>query len=75
MPVGVASARGYTPMRPPMRTHAIPALVCDIDLDPPNPASLRFHGRLGFQEVAVITTHDGRTVALQRKDLLESARA
>ncbi len=57
------------------RVHAIPAVVCDINLDPPNPASLRFHGRLGFQEVAVITTHDGRTVALQRKDLSESARA
>jgi len=55
--------------------HAIPALVCDINLDPPNPASLRFHARLGFQEVAVITTHDGRTVSLQRKDLLERHRA
>lgn len=68
-------ARLYAHAASHARAYAIPALVCDINLDPPNPASLRFHARLGFQEVAVITTHDGRTVSLQRKDLLERHRA
>ncbi len=68
-------ARLYAHAAAHARALAIPALVCDINLDPPNPTSLRFHVRLGFQEVGVITTHDGRTVSLQRKDLLERHRA
>lgn len=66
-------ARLYAHAASQARAHAIPALVCDINLDPPNPASLQFHARLGFQEVAVIMTRDGRTVSLQRKDLSEGA--
>lgn len=27
------------------------SLVCEIDVEPPNPASQRFHARLGFREV------------------------
>ena len=48
---------------------AIPSLVCEVNLEPPNPASLRFHARLGFQEVGVLAVTDGRTVSLQRRDL------
>jgi len=70
---GRVGARLYAHATSHARVHAIPALVCDINLDPPNPASLRFHARLGFQEVGEIATHDGRTVSLQRKDLSESA--
>lgn len=32
------------------RTRA-PRLACEYDLDPPNPASQRFHARFGFREV------------------------
>jgi predicted GNAT superfamily acetyltransferase len=51
------------------RAHAIPALVCEVNLDPPNPASLQFHARLGFAEVGVLTVQDGRTVSLRQKAL------
>lgn len=47
----------------------MPALVCEVNLDPPNPVSLQFHAQLGFREVGVLTAHDGRTVSLRQKDL------
>lgn len=75
MPVAVASARLYAHAASHARAHAIPALLCDINLTPPNPASLRFHARLGFREVAAITTHDGRAVSPQRKDMSGSTLA
>ena len=53
-------------------THDIPALVCEVNLDPPNPASLCFHRRLGFLEVGMMTVQDGRTVLLCLKELSES---
>jgi uncharacterized protein len=39
-------------------------LTCEVNLDPPNPGSLTFHRRLGFAEVGILRTHDGRTVSL-----------
>lgn len=51
------------------RAHAIRALVCEVNLEPPNPGSLRFHARLGFQEIGVLAVSDRRTVSLQRRDL------
>jgi uncharacterized protein len=42
------------------------ALTCEVNLEPPNPVSLRFHRHLGFQEVGTLHTADGRTVALLR---------
>ena len=29
----------------------VPWLTCEFDIEPPNPASMRFHERLGFREV------------------------
>ena len=29
----------------------LPSVVCEVDIEPPNPDSLRFHQRLGFSEV------------------------
>jgi predicted GNAT superfamily acetyltransferase len=26
-------------------------VTCEFDIEPPNPASARFHGRFGFREV------------------------
>ncbi len=43
----------------------------EVRLQPPTPASLPIHARLGFQEVGVLTVPDGRTVSLRRRDLLE----
>lgn len=43
-------------------------LACEVNLRPPNPASLRFHERFGFEPVATLDTADGRVVSLQRFD-------
>jgi predicted GNAT superfamily acetyltransferase len=44
-------------------------LVCEINLEPPNPISLNFHAKNGFVEVGVMDTPDGRKVSLRRKEL------
>ena len=33
------------------RTHGSRSLTCEFDLEPPNPASAKFHARYGFREV------------------------
>ena len=45
------------------------SLTCEVNVEPPNPVSLRFHHTLGFQDIGVLHTRDGRTVALLRLDL------
>jgi predicted GNAT superfamily acetyltransferase len=38
-------------------------VVCEVNMQPPNPASDAFHAALGFVEVGTATIHDGnRTV-------------
>jgi uncharacterized protein len=49
------------------------SLVCEVNLDPPNPISLNFHARQGFGEVGTMATQDGRRVSLRRKVLLPSS--
>lgn len=45
-------------------------LACEVNLDPPNDASLRFHARFGFIEVGrQKTEHDTKTVCLMVKEL------
>lgn len=45
--------------------HALPVLVCEYDIAPPNPASARFHTGLGFCEVGTQTLGAGKQVSLQ----------
>jgi predicted GNAT superfamily acetyltransferase len=45
------------------------SLACEVNVQPPNPASLAFHLRRGFVEADRIQTRDGRRVALLRKEL------
>ena len=43
-----------------------PWLTCEFDIEPPNPASMRFHERMGFGEVGTQTIGDGKKrVSLQ----------
>lgn len=53
---------------------AVPFITCEFDIDPPNPASQRFHARLGFREVGRRQLDGGcKTVSMQALDLaLES---
>jgi uncharacterized protein len=39
-------------------------VVCEVNLQPPNPASLAFHERCGFSRVGQLAVSDGREVAL-----------
>jgi hypothetical protein len=51
------------------RQHGLASLVCEVNLEPPNPVSLNFHARNNFVEVGIMETSDGRKVSLRRKDL------
>ena len=47
-------------------------LCCEVNLEPPNPGSLRFHKRIGFSECGVETTAPGYVVTYLRKFLSQS---
>ena len=49
--------------------HQFNRLACEVNLEPPNPASLRFHVGLGFQQLGILSVSDGRTVALLQKKI------
>jgi predicted GNAT superfamily acetyltransferase len=46
----------------------MPWVTCEIDCDPPNPLSDRFHARFGFREVARQPVPGGKQVSLQVAD-------
>lgn len=49
------------------RSGALP-LTCEFDLDPPNPASMRFHARMGFSEVGTQWLYGGtKQVSMQAR--------
>ena len=43
------------------------SLVCEVNVEPPNPRSMAFHARQGFDEVGRLLTTDGRYVALLQR--------
>ncbi|MGI9333218.1 MAG: GNAT family N-acetyltransferase [Gammaproteobacteria bacterium] len=46
------------------------ALMCEVNLEPPNPGSIAFHQSIGFREVGQQDTYDGTVrVSLMRKSL------
>lgn len=48
----------------------VPLIACEFDIEPPNPASERFHARLGFREVGRQQLDGGsKTVSLQALDV------
>lgn len=47
------------------RAAGVGCVTCEVNTDPPNPGSLKFHGRLGFVEVGTQPTKGGTvTVAM-----------
>jgi len=46
------------------RAEGASEVTCEVNLDPPNPGSLAFHARLGFERVGQQQTKGGVTVAL-----------
>jgi predicted GNAT superfamily acetyltransferase len=64
----------YAELEKYARGRGIPRLVCEINVDPPNPVSLRFHEKEGFIEVGrqeIYEPEKGRAkiVSLQVKEL------
>ncbi len=48
------------------RSQRVPRVVCEIDIEPPNPKSLRFHQRFGFVEIGRQSVAGGdKIVSLQ----------
>ncbi|SEM14016.1 hypothetical protein SAMN05428989_3175 [Pseudoxanthomonas sp. GM95] len=58
---GVAGAL-YRELLTQARDWQQPRLVCEINLDPPNPASVTFHQRLGFEQVGQADLPGGKRV-------------
>ena len=46
-------------------------LCCEVNLEPPNPGSLRFHHRIGFTEVGRHSPQQGYVVSLLQKIVLD----
>lgn len=44
-------------------------LCCEINVLPPNPESMAFHTKMGFDVIGTLTTRDGRSVELRSKIL------
>lgn len=52
------------------REAGIPRLVCEVNVDPPNPGSIAFHERLGFHGIEdVANPQSGKTVRYFEKPL------
>ncbi len=52
---------------------ALRRIVCEVNLVPPNPASLAFHASRGYVEVGRLTLGEGKRVSLLSKELTPSA--
>lgn len=49
---------------------AVPVMTCEVNLQPPNDSSMRFHTRLGFRQVATLESEGGaKVVAMLEKPL------
>lgn len=54
------------------RRESVPFVTCEYDVDPPNPASERFHARLGFREVNRAQLGGRKTVSRQLLDVVQA---
>lgn len=58
---GLAGAL-YAALKQWARAHRHERLVCEINLEPPNPASVAFHERQGFTQIGQATLANGKHV-------------
>lgn len=64
------AARLYDDLIAAARRRGCARITCEIDIEPPNPASYRFHARYGFVEVGTQHVAGGaKRVSLQALDL------
>lgn len=52
------------------RGFGIARITCEVNIEPPNPVSLRFHARRGFREVGRQPYGDAKIVSLLVRDLV-----
>ena len=52
-----------------IKDRSAPILTCEVNLNPPNIGSIRFHNRIGFREVGQQDSKPGLTVSLLAKNL------
>ena len=52
-----------------IKDRCAPLLTCEVNLNPPNTGSIRFHNRIGFHEVGQQDSKPGLTVSLLAKNL------
>jgi predicted GNAT superfamily acetyltransferase len=69
---GVGSAL-YSDLEREARLRSVPRIVCEVNLEPPNPQSLAFHAARGFVEVGRLRVTDGRFVALLECEIAPGA--
>jgi predicted GNAT superfamily acetyltransferase len=55
--------------------HSVGLVTCEYDVEPPNPASERFHARFGFREVGRQRLDCGKRVSLQAAQVTGRASA
>jgi predicted GNAT superfamily acetyltransferase len=52
-----------------IKDRCAPLLTCEVNLNPPNPGSIRFHHRIGFHEVGQQDSKPGLTVSMLAKKI------
>ena len=52
-----------------IKDRCAPILTCEVNLNPPNIGSIKFHNRIGFREVGQQDSKPGLTVSLLAKNL------
>ena len=52
-----------------LKDRCAPILTCEVNLNPPNPGSIRFHHRIGFREVGQQDSKPGLTVSMLAKQI------
>lgn len=66
--LGLASAL-YRDALAHARARGLARVVCEVDVEPPNPASDRFHSSLGFVELDTQQLPSGKRVSLRELEL------